>query len=44
MIHVGDIISTLGGGGGGGGEGVISTSEGYHEYVGGHHDQCGRAN
>ena len=30
MIHVGDIMSTSGGGGG-----VFSTSEGYHEYIGG---------
>ena len=23
-----------------GGGGVFSTSEGYHEYIGGHHDSC----
>ena len=24
--------------------GVFSTLEGYHEYIGGHHDSCGGAN
>ena len=37
IIYVGDIMSTLWGGGG---EGVFSTSEVYHEYIGWHHDLC----